>query len=367
MQIAPISPIPPIQEIRDIENESSPKTGSQEVSPVSVIRGKYLFPVVTISLHALQWGFFLWGLYAINDPVMHISKGENLYNRISPPVETFWFFIVNYWPSCSDARSNSWRLISYQFTHSSFNHIILNTVVGSFFGVILELCHPWCGIYVFAVHQISVVFGALAYAYVSPYRALVGSSAGVYGLIGSTLVHLLLNYDYIPAVAVKCFACQVTGLYGFYGFYFIYAVIVLMIMVEDVISFFLSYKENVAYSAHISGFIIGMFLGCIFYFFRVKKTTAKSSIWRIVLASLGSLGFLGQAAFLIYNYLTSWPPTPLDAYPYRFSCCAQLLHLASNHSISLDEARSQYHCPGNRYGIIQQTKDNGCVDSFISW
>lgn len=326
------------------------------------LRKYYVFPIVSCIFMGLQWAFFLWGLYNVTNPDLNAYAGKDVYNRISPPLETFYFMTVNYWPSCTDARTNTWRIVSSQFAHSGFGHILSNTIVGIFFGSWLEIFHPWCGIFIFATFQLAVIFGALAFSYVYPYRGLIGSSGGVYGLIGASAAHLILDMDYIPVVAQNC--CINTYLVS----YFAVGAYIILALIQDVISYFIAYKGNIAYSAHIAGWIIGFFLGCVFALFKSPRELKRMPKWKLIIASIGTLGFIGQTIFLSYHYWYYWPPVPNGTAPQHYSCCAELLDRVENdHSLTMEMAREQYSCQGDKYGIIKNINEKGNALSFLAW
>lgn len=310
------------------------------------VRQYYIFPFVSIGLHAMQWGFFLWGLYHIKNDAIYAEPGESIYNRVSPPMQTYWFLTVNYWPSCTDARSNTWRLVSFQFTHNGFTHIVSNTLIGTIFSMLIEMTHPYAGVFILVVYEMGVIFGALAYSYLNPYLGLVGSSSGVYAIIGSIIPHLILDWNYRPYKNGTLNDISVMSL-------LILPYAVLLIMLEDIISYFVNYKNNTAYSAHFAGWIVGLFLGCAF---SLLPPVHKKPLWKYVVGALGAAGFIGQFIFLIYNYRTNWPPEPYDT-----SCCGGLLELVEkDHTISFADARAQYTCPnGDLYGIIKKDNKNG--------
>jgi membrane associated rhomboid family serine protease len=326
------------------------------------IRKYYVFPVVAVALHAAEWGFFLWGLYNVNNSDMGAVAGKSIYDRVSPPLQTYWFMTVNYWPSCTDARTNTWRLVSYQFAHSGFAHIVSNTLIGTFFSAAIEITHPYAGIFVLTVYEIAVIFGALAFSYVSPYRGLVGASSGVYGIIGSIIPHLVFDITYSPWPDSRDFVSYIN---------LVLACSVVFILLEDLISYFVAYKENVAYTAHMAGWFVGIFLGCVFSLITPNYghiNQAKKPAWKYAVAGLGAAGFIGQFIFLIYHYRTNWPPVPLHGkdMPKFHSCCGELLDIvAHNSSITMEAARNGYSCPGDKYGIIRRTNQNAGGGDFL--
>ena len=338
-------------------------TDSPFVKHFAEIRKYYVFPIVAVALHALEWAFFLWGLYNVNNSEMGAVAGKSIYNRVSPPLQTYWFMTVNYWPSCTDARSNTWRLVSYQFAHNDFTHIVSNTLIGTFFSAAIEITHPYAGIFVLTVYEIAVIFGALAFSYVEPYRGLIGASSGVYGIIGSIIPHLVFDITYSPWPESRGFVSYINLMLAFS---------IVFIILEDFISYIITYKDNVAYTAHAAGFCVGMFLGCVFSLITPNYglvNPGKKPAWKYAVAGLGTAFFIGQFIFLIYHYRTNWPPVPLHAkhMPKFKSCCGELLDMIShNSSITMSAARRDYSCPGDKYGIIKNTNQKSGGDFLFT-
>lgn len=360
--VEPFTTIPINSEPENIEILEIPERDNTFIGFVNTVRKYYVFPVVSCILHGLQWSFFLWGLHNVTNPEMNAYAGKDIYNRLSPPVETFFFMTVNYWPLCTDARSNTWRVISYQFAHSGYGHILSNTVIGIIFSSWLEIFHPWCGIFVFTVYQLSVIFGALAFSYIYPYRGMIGSSGGVYGILGACAAHLILDMEYIPDVARKL--CRNTYLFSYGGV----GLFVFLTLIQDVVSYFIAYKGNIAYSAHIAGWIIGLFLGCTFALIRPIDSLRKMPRWKLIVASIGAAGFVGQTIFLSYHYWHYWPPVPNGTASQHYSCCAEILEkVYSDNTLTIEIARSQYTCQGDKYGIIKKMNDKGDTLSFLAW
>lgn len=316
----------------------------------------YYFPFVTLSIIAIEWGIFLWGVYNVDEPELGAVAGKDIYNRVSPPIETYWFITANSWPSCSSARSNTWRLVSYQFAHSSFAHIFGNTFTFALYGVPLELFHPYRGICVFAVHELGVIFSALGYSWLNPFMGLIGSSGGVYSIIGATITHLIMDGEYIPYMVKQMHTADL-----YFLIYRIYIFAIFVLLAQDLIRYFVSYDNHVAYSGHVSGLILGIFMGGVFAL--ATPEVKRFPVWKIVLASILAAGFLGQAAFLIYHYTAIWPPEPAGVYPKHFSCCHELWKaVEADHTLTIEAAREQYTCPlGDNYGIVKEKSE------LLSW
>jgi hypothetical protein len=79
-----------------------------------------LTQLTTISLYFVGF-LFLYGVY-------HLMKSGNrkitLSSPISPPIESWFFMTVDFWPRCTDLRYQFARTITYQFVHgeTTFNN-----------------------------------------------------------------------------------------------------------------------------------------------------------------------------------------------------------------------------------------------------
>ena len=76
------------------------------------------FPHFCFILIFTLWMFYLWGIYTMKNAVR-----ITLNSPISPPSSLYWFYYVDWYPSCKDLRMQLWRLISYQFVHVGIMHI----------------------------------------------------------------------------------------------------------------------------------------------------------------------------------------------------------------------------------------------------
>jgi membrane associated rhomboid family serine protease len=279
------------------------------------------WPIFIMLIMLLNWIFFMWGIVFI---IGYSNSNLSLSEPTSPPVSTFFFLTVNIWPSCSDARGNTWRLVSSQFTHTGLSHIGGNTIAGLFYGAILESSHPYHWFVTIIVYEVACIMGCLGHSYVWPFEGLVGCSTGVYGLIGCCFASVILNKD-------------TTSKFVYYG---LLAALLFQIPF-DTFSYFFDYSKNVAHMAHVSGLFTGVFIG--FSFGMLQKP-----IWKRVLGILGLILFCLFDGFLIFHYLTSWPPQ-MRSYnptfkPYnRQSCCGEL-YSQVNETFPLSEARNRFTC-----------------------
>jgi len=192
--------------------------------------------------------------------------------------------------------------------------------------------HPFGFVTTFLVFELAVVLGALGFTYLWPYQGLVGCSPGVYGLIGGCWSMILLNKE--------CLDC----------FLLISLPIILVTqLVLDVLLFTYSYQHNVGYSSHFFGFVTGicLLLGIVGF----HRHTLK--LLDLIVIILGVTLFIVTSTYLLYNYLTVFPPQPFTSSTLHNelstqNCCAQLLHLLEqDSSVSKQQIRESYYCQNN--------------------
>lgn len=165
---------------------------------------------------------------------------------------------------CEDLRSQVWRWVTYQFTHLSFSHAIVNFVVTILLGVPLEGQHGFWRMAV--LFNVGVAGGALFFFLAEAHDAAVGSSGGVYTLLGVHIADLLMNFDSTQFRITK-------------------VVMLLILIVVDIISRFVSAGEGrVSHAAHVGGALVGCLLGTV-----MVKNLSKKCYERILEAILGSV------------------------------------------------------------------------------
>jgi membrane associated rhomboid family serine protease len=301
-----------------------------------------LIPWFTLAETALIWIFYVGGVFKAYPSwkEAHVTASGPL----SPDIESFWFITVNFWPSCTSAKSNTWRLISHQFAHQGMYHIISNTLWLTSYGATLDAIHPLKSVASFCVFQVAVIVGALYYSYIWPYKGLVGCSAGVYGLIGLLIAHVIVHKDIVAPVTYAL--CSVAVICQFIG---------------DVVMYFVFYNPDVAYAAHCGGFTTGILLGLGMSVYHNR--TVK---WKVMVGTVAGAMFIAFLTFFTVQYIVNWPPkllkyspvfyqAPYQPYSYSYdpgSCCAELNALvgtndnAGNYISSLDSVRGLYYCDG---------------------
>lgn len=279
------------------------------------------WPIFTITIMFINWVFFIWGIVWI---IGWDNANVSLAEPVSPPQSMFPFITVNDWPSCSSARSNTWRLVTSQFTHAGIQHIGGNTLAALVYGSLLECTHPYHWLIAILVYEMGCVFGCLGHSYVWPFEGMIGCSTGIYALIGCCISHVLLDRDTLNRSVY--YGLIVTLL--FQGTY-------------DTVTYFYVYNSEVAYAGHCTAFFVGIFLGAAFGLSNKQK-------WKKMVGVLGLMCLLVLACSLVAHYVQSWPPSSLSYNPTfhvydRRSCCGELYGV-TNGSFSLEQARQTYYC-----------------------
>ena len=285
----------------------------------------YNFPFFTLIIMFINWVFFIWGIVWI---IGWEEAGLSMSGPVSPPQSIFPFITVNYWPSCTSARGNSWRLMTAQFTHAGLMHIGGNTVVGILYGLLLEGTHQYHSFITIVVYEMACIFGCLGHSYLWPFEGIIGCSTGIYGLIGSVISHTILNRDTLDRRV----------------YYFIVVTLVIQ-GTYDLVTYFNAYNPDIAYAGHCTGFFTGIFLG-------LTCGLMKKQVWKRVLGLLGFVAFLVLTISLIVHYVDTWPPSRLAYNPTfhdydRTSCCGEL-YSVTNRTFTLEQARENFGCRNDK-------------------
>ncbi|CAJ1393057.1 unnamed protein product [Effrenium voratum] len=194
-------------------------------------------------------------------------------------------------PGCQDLRFQLWRPITYQFSHSSFTHMLGNVLLLVMCGINLEGFHG--SLRLFWMFEIGVLGGAgCVYVFDSHARVL-GMSGGGYALLGMQLGDVLLNWERKSAV---------------YRLIFIF-----LLALVEVMLYFLNPQEEISYSAHAGGGVAGLLLVLVFgRNLSVKTYDCETQVIRVAKVLLA-----GLAIFCICWALIHWPPMSLlEQVPY---------------------------------------------------
>ena len=283
------------------------------------------FPYFTLIILFINWVFFIWGIVWI---IGWDKAGLSMSGPVSPPQSIFPFITVNYWPSCTSARGNSWRLMTAQFTHAGLMHIGGNTIVGLLYGGLLESTHQYHSVITLFVYEMACIFGCLGHSYLWPFEGIIGCSTGIYGLIGCIISQVIMNKDSLDL-----------------SVYYSIVVTLLIQGIYDLVTYFYAYNPDIAYAGHCTGFFIGIFIGLT-----CGLTTRQ--VWKRVLGLLGFIAFLVLTISLIVHFVDTWPPSSLAYNPTfhdydRNSCCGEL-YSVTNSSFTLDQARMSFGCRNDR-------------------
>jgi membrane associated rhomboid family serine protease len=287
-------------------------------------------PLYTSVLIAILYGFFIYGVIDTSFPV---SSDQILYGIDSPGFPNnlpLKYQLITGYPDCVDMRMDVWRVFTYQFIHLSFMHIFTNCLSLFTYGFLSEsyLTSNYAHLQTILAYEFGVILGILGQVYTDGYHRIIGSSAGVYGLIGFT-TSMILSKD---TTSFGDFAILNTLPAQF---------------VVDLVYFTVLYTTEIAYTSHFAGFIAGLALGNTFYIFSEKN---KWTNWdKLVCISGVALGGF-EIVFLLYHYIVDFPPrfhvNPTFDKPYsRQACCLDAFHiLAGNNSMTMEDVRDKYQC-----------------------
>lgn len=162
---------------------------------------------------------------------------------------------------CTDARAEFWRLSCSQWNHSGLMHLGTNVATMLITGVPLEMVHGWR---ISCIFQLGVVIGNLTNVMGNPWKGLVGSSGGVYAIIGTHLSNVIVNGDIMPLRYFRMLA-------------------LLVFVAADLCAYGLQHNEKVAYLAHVGGFLTGGTAGLSIL------TNFEQQRWEGIVAAVGTV------------------------------------------------------------------------------
>jgi membrane associated rhomboid family serine protease len=291
------------------------------------------FPIFAVTMTLLIWIMYLWGVYGV---IGAKNTTVGAYGPMSPPIPAYIFRAVDEWPSCGDVRGQGWRLFTSQIVHNGPLHIAGNTAGILFYGSFLELLNfspPWLSsLYTLIVFEVGHILGNLAELYVQPYDFMVGSSPGMYSIVGYCLAKLIFNWKDIHPVL----------------HWIVPTVIFIHLLVAAVLYFDADiYDPTQCSFAHCVALYVGLFLG-------LSRGITRRRLWMKVTGAFGICCFLVLSVSLIVNYAAPFPPRMLSYnptfHPYSMnSCCGQMYSIV-NATFPIERAREVFICNGYSAG-----------------
>ena len=197
-------------------------------------------PWATIAYSGVQILFFI-----TNCSVKSLSPAVCI-NPISSG-ETYFPTWVYWTVGCvgENKKAELWRYATSALSHYGLVHLVSNNIFILLLGSDLEIMHGsinMCCI-AFLGHVIGIwIFQVGEYA-LNRNRVVVGSSISVYALIGARQNNILMNYDSMPLLEKK-----------------FRVLLLVLIIVNDIIQYFLLYNDLIAYIGHFGGYLGGVFI-----------------------------------------------------------------------------------------------------------
>ena len=273
------------------DNDTNDSITNTTITSVS----DYFCNVCNLSNHIIFFINFFFFFY-------YIDKENNSIQDINTNDRSLYFFAYSQYPYCENKKNEFWKLITYSFVHSGISHLLGNSFV--IYMSTIMISHSQNLINLLSLYYSSIINSALYFYITNPYGACIGCSGGAYAMVGSNLSNLLLNYDNMSVIELN------TNIF----FMFIFSL-------SDIISFFMLYKDNVAYQVHWASFLYGILYG--FSFFKIKnKNKIKKKLKTICIFFMCYYN-----SILLLNYLFNSPPIFKLNYftlEYPHDCCYQL-------------------------------------------
>lgn len=140
-----------------------------------------------------------------------------------------------------------WRLISAQFLHVNFIHLVGNVITIIIFLSRVEYTFGWWKTLI--IYIISGIGGNIFSCLTNPSDTIikVGASTCLYGIIGTILSYVILNWKGLDVIG-RLLKCQLVA---------IAVMIVLFIFILT------PYGDNIDYMGHLGGFLTGLTLSAI--------------------------------------------------------------------------------------------------------
>jgi len=182
---------------------------------------------------------------------------------------------------CDDLRFQPWRLITYQFTHMGPAHAATNTM---FLLLGLPIERRQGSLRTFLIFNCGVFGGACAFAIWDIHTAVIGMSAGCYGIFGAYVADVLIKRN-----------CKDEQLFKMLVFF--------TLALATAVEYFSAPSERVSHAAHFGGTVAGMLSNISFGMALEEKSLRAQRFFSAVVAAIA----LAFAAFSL-KWSTNWPP-----------------------------------------------------------
>jgi len=204
---------------------------------------------------------------------------------------------------CKDVRSEVWRYFTYQLTHIGATHMLGNVIVQLILGFPLEKFHGTIRLSI--IYELGVLAGALCFGQYDSHNILAGCSGGVFTLFGMHIGDLFLNwseqkYRWFILAAIFCFGSiqYVTIQASWDG------------------------EGGASNSAHVGGFVAGIFLSLIW---------GRNIVWLDYERYTRYLAMLVAIFSFVFSVLwiaSFWPPQNVFEYARgtEVYCSENVLH-----------------------------------------
>eukprot|EP00615_Pteridomonas_danica_P016767 CAMPEP_0114378790 /NCGR_PEP_ID=MMETSP0102-20121206/1847_1 /TAXON_ID=38822 ORGANISM="Pteridomonas danica, Strain PT" /NCGR_SAMPLE_ID=MMETSP0102 /ASSEMBLY_ACC=CAM_ASM_000212 /LENGTH=756 /DNA_ID=CAMNT_0001533715 /DNA_START=22 /DNA_END=2289 /DNA_ORIENTATION=- len=197
-------------------------------------------PLVIVLITVLQITFFIQ--YVVDHPEQDLT--------IRGPIagtDEWLFKIITSYPSCNDIRGEVYRIISHQFVFNGYISIIYNIILQLVFGLPLNMVHGQTKF--FMLYEMGVIAGVLCFVSIGGgHGQLLGSSGGVYSIIGMHLAEILINWD-LDSKGIMNHWTRLVILATFIGI--------------DLVIYNFTQSDVTSFTAHGGGMVMGIVLGIV--------------------------------------------------------------------------------------------------------
>ena len=143
--------------------------------------------------------YFTYLLLFVCSAVLIVSVGVNGWNiesfSVNPMIGPSASTLISLGAKYSNMIVNQndiWRLVTPMFLHAGLIHYIFNMMALWFVGIAVESIHGFAAASI--IFTISAIGGTLLSAIFLPQYISVGASGGIFGLIGSCLADIVMNW-----------------------------------------------------------------------------------------------------------------------------------------------------------------------------